>query len=305
MSRISGFYYKNNRLQQVRGFVNVVKYGGITKAAKEMHLTQSAVSHQIATLEDDLKIKLFKKIGIKLQLTEGGQRFYEMSIPHLQGIEDLFENFIINRDADEENHIKIAAHQFMMINYIPQWIAKIKKFNTDNKKLKFTLFNISKEEAIKKLINHELDAIFYDLDSSLHPELEMHKVIEEPFVLGFSKLRNYLLEKADNTINWDDILAEKLILTKSYYGQQLPNFLENRKNNIEIINGTYEIIKGIVLNNLGVSYCPISYLNEYDKSYINIKNISHLTGYYKAYIGIKKNTNSKLAILKLLEICKI
>ena len=47
-----------------------------TKAAAELHLTQSAVSRQIQQLEEHLGIKLFERRARALLLTENGQLFY-------------------------------------------------------------------------------------------------------------------------------------------------------------------------------------------------------------------------------------
>ncbi len=59
--KLSQFYYKNNRLQQIRGFCNTVTYGSLAKAAKILNLTQSSISLQIKTLERDLNTSLIKR----------------------------------------------------------------------------------------------------------------------------------------------------------------------------------------------------------------------------------------------------
>ena len=59
--KISQFYYKNNRLQQIRGFCNTVTYESLIKASKVMNLSTSSISLQIKTLERDLNTKLLKR----------------------------------------------------------------------------------------------------------------------------------------------------------------------------------------------------------------------------------------------------
>lgn len=53
-----------------------------TTAANELHVTQSAVSHRIKTLEEELGVRLFKRENTKLILTEEG----EMLLPDLSRI---------------------------------------------------------------------------------------------------------------------------------------------------------------------------------------------------------------------------
>src|SRR5687767_9532766 len=59
-----------------------------TKAAAELHLTQSAVSRQIQQLENHLKIKLFERRARALLLTESGQLLYRSAQEALQKLHD-------------------------------------------------------------------------------------------------------------------------------------------------------------------------------------------------------------------------
>src|SRR5262245_3871506 len=47
----------------------------ITKAADELCVTVAAVSHQVKTLEDYLEVRLFRRAGNALFLTDAGQAF--------------------------------------------------------------------------------------------------------------------------------------------------------------------------------------------------------------------------------------
>lgn len=58
-------------------FQMVVEYGGISAAAKQLYMSQPAVSHAIAQLEDKISVKLFDRIGKRLYLSEGGKQFYQ------------------------------------------------------------------------------------------------------------------------------------------------------------------------------------------------------------------------------------
>ena len=282
------FYYKNNRLQQVKGFINVVRYGGVLRAAEQMGVVQSAVSTQVSSLEKDLKIKLFDRKSRKMILTPEGKRFYDFSIPFLQGFENLFEEFTKKENNDEENHLRIAAHQYIMIAYVPKWLAKLKKLYPN---IKITLLNINKEEAIEKILSGEIDIAFYDLNPILHPELECKKIIEEPFVLGFNKNRTHLAEMKDTDITWDIICREGFALVKPKFN--LPeNILLQNSCKINTENCTYENIKEFVKNDLCVSFCPKSYISKNDiKDFAGMKNISHLCSFYKSYIIAQLNKN--------------
>lgn len=59
-----------------------------TKAADELHLTQSAVSRQVQQLEEGLGVKLFERRARALLLTESGQLFYRTTQDVLQRLHD-------------------------------------------------------------------------------------------------------------------------------------------------------------------------------------------------------------------------
>ena len=70
MIPLKQFYYKRNRIQQLKGFYHSAQTGSISKAAKKMGLTQAAVTLQIQSLERDIGVDLFKREGQKIKLTE-------------------------------------------------------------------------------------------------------------------------------------------------------------------------------------------------------------------------------------------
>ena len=55
-------------------FWRVAKLGHLTRAAEELHTSQSAVSAQIRQLEDRLGEALFAREGRRLVLTDSGHR---------------------------------------------------------------------------------------------------------------------------------------------------------------------------------------------------------------------------------------
>ncbi len=59
--------------KQLRSFIEVVHRGGFTQAAHTLHISQSAVSKQVAQLEQDLGTPLLERQGSHLHLTAAGR----------------------------------------------------------------------------------------------------------------------------------------------------------------------------------------------------------------------------------------
>jgi DNA-binding transcriptional LysR family regulator len=61
-------------LRRLRTFVAVAEQGSVSKAALHLHVTQPALSRQIRDLSQDLRLKLFDRVGRRLVLTSEGEQ---------------------------------------------------------------------------------------------------------------------------------------------------------------------------------------------------------------------------------------
>jgi LysR family transcriptional regulator, glycine cleavage system transcriptional activator len=74
-------------LDLLRGFEAAARHLSFTRAAEELHVTQSAVSRQIKTIEERLGVTLFRRLNRALLLTEEGQALSRAVAAALGGIE--------------------------------------------------------------------------------------------------------------------------------------------------------------------------------------------------------------------------
>jgi DNA-binding transcriptional LysR family regulator len=77
----------------LRAFVAVKESGGFTRAAQRLHLTQSAVSHQIRRLEDQVGRPLLLRTTRSLTLTEDGEDFLRYAEQILHTLDTLTQRF--------------------------------------------------------------------------------------------------------------------------------------------------------------------------------------------------------------------
>lgn len=105
-------------LDKLRGFYNTAKLGNITKATTAIHLTQSAISRQIAGLEEDLGVKLFTRTHRQMKLTDSGRILYDF----VGRIFDEFSQIEANIKGDVDSisgQLKIAATVGYAETYLP------------------------------------------------------------------------------------------------------------------------------------------------------------------------------------------
>lgn len=63
--------------QALRALESFARHGTVWQAADELHLTRSAVSHQLRLLERDLGFRLVNRVGTRVELTQQGRSFAE------------------------------------------------------------------------------------------------------------------------------------------------------------------------------------------------------------------------------------
>lgn len=75
-------------LRQLRYFIAIADCGAFSKAAERVFVAQSALSHQIAQLEDELGASLFHRSRRGVELTDAGNRFLPHAVSILRQADD-------------------------------------------------------------------------------------------------------------------------------------------------------------------------------------------------------------------------
>ena len=206
----SYFYYKKDRLNQLRGFCTTVKCDCLqAKASKELHVEPATVNKQIASLERDLKIKLFNRVNPqKLVLTKEGEMFYKEIIPIMQKIDSVFETFYDKVDKIKDKTIKIGAHHTIFYYLMPNYI---KKFQTLVPDAMFELKQFSFKECLENLLSDKIDVILYPIEHEI-PECETTLLYElDPMILV--NKNNPLVNIRDKEITYKDLYSQNLLMT--------------------------------------------------------------------------------------------
>ena len=96
-------------------FETVARHLSFTNAAKELYVSQAAVSHQIRSLEENLGVELFHRDNRKIILTKEGEKLLPSVVSGLQGISDSLDNI---RNYDYENNLVIGVGSSFSANWL-------------------------------------------------------------------------------------------------------------------------------------------------------------------------------------------
>ena len=110
----------------IRSFLATAEEGSLSAAAKVLGLTQPTLSRQIGTLEADLKLMLFERLGQRLVLTESGLELLEHA--RAMGEEALKFSFAATGQSQQlEGTVTISVSELTATYVLPKILAKIRQ----------------------------------------------------------------------------------------------------------------------------------------------------------------------------------
>ena len=120
---------------QLRTFHYVAKHGSFTAAAGMLFVTQPAVTAQVKALEEGCSLKLFKKKGRQIHLTEEGQTLYEYTRRIFQ-YEKEIENVIDDMKELKRGVLRLGSTKTYARYFMPSLLSS---FHIQQKGEKITM----------------------------------------------------------------------------------------------------------------------------------------------------------------------
>ena len=159
-------------LQTLRGFYWAGVHGSFSKAGKVLNIGQSAVSHQVKALEEELQVKLYERVGRGITLTPAGKilmAYVDIILQTLDNIETHFAELA----GSPEGTVTMAAYRGIMQYKLPQVVQRFKKKNPEirlvilNKPLDTEILDIvsagDADFGITSSWNNFMDLSFYEV----------------------------------------------------------------------------------------------------------------------------------------------
>lgn len=129
------------------------KEGTLTKAAHSLHLTQSALSHQLKELEGTLGVEVFHRQGKRLHLSEEGVRFLQSAEKILAEIKQLEED-IQNHKNGKTGKLNISMQCYTAYHWLP---AIIKSYKTQWPNFSINIVSDASRRPLEYLLRGDLD----------------------------------------------------------------------------------------------------------------------------------------------------
>jgi len=141
-------------LETFRTFCDVVETGSLTLAARANHVTQSAVSQQLRTLEQRYGQRLIERAPrMAARPTEAGQLLYRELVPLLRGFTDL-EARLRARPGVLEGRVRVATVYSVGLHTLP---PAIKTFLQQHRAVQVRLEYRRTDQIYAACLSGELD----------------------------------------------------------------------------------------------------------------------------------------------------
>jgi len=110
-------------LRHLRYFVQAAQLEHMGRAAAALHISQSALSHQVIQLEQVLGIALFDRVGRTVHLTPAGRHFKAYAQHILKSVEDA-RNSMYEIGALNAGELHIGAFHTFAASLLPRAVAR-------------------------------------------------------------------------------------------------------------------------------------------------------------------------------------
>jgi len=134
-------------------FVIIADKQSFSVAAELLHLTQPAVSKRIFSLESELGVQLFDRIGRQVQLTEAGQLFLQKAIIVLQQLNEIAVQ-IDNLSGNVAGTLRLGTSHHIGLHHLP---PVLKHFNRQFPQVELELAFMDSESACAQILQGEIE----------------------------------------------------------------------------------------------------------------------------------------------------
>lgn len=238
---------------QLQYFLAVAREGKFSTAAESSYISQSSLSKQIKSLEEELRVDLFNRSAMGVTLTPAGEVFLEFAtMTHRRYEETMLR--LEHYGASKQLHIRIGALPLVSDYGLHGDLAA---FQIDNMGIQIDFVERSQQEIIRRLELSRLDLAILRTDLLSPAEYEWIDLIKDEVCIVCS-MRHRLARR--KTVATDTLRDERFVLLDEQ-SAVTARFIEKCRDagfcpNIIFTHSRHEPLIGGVSQNAGITALP-------------------------------------------------
>jgi DNA-binding transcriptional LysR family regulator len=277
-------------LHQLNVFATVAKLRNFTLAADNLRVSQPSVSLLVKSLERELEVKLFEKLGNKVRLTVAGERLLQDTEEILARVEGIRER-IDEIKGLKKGKISVGGSSSAATSFLPATVDKFKKQYPGVE----VILKIERSTSLeKRLLEGELDLAVMGL--APRSPLLVYEIYREEDVVAIAPPSHPLTKK--RSVSLELIAKERLIthdkgtltrdLVEQRFAQLRLPFAPMLELNPQI--GARDAIRSAVASGLGIGFLSQCHVvADVKAGRLKVLNVPHLKLKRPMYIAVHKN----------------
>lgn len=244
-------------IRQLKYFLTITDEGGITAAAKKLHMSQPPLSKQLMLLESELGVKLFERKNKSLELTNEGRVLYQQASLISHDFDQTIQIF-----DDMKNGISGTLHigciASLAILFFPNFI---KDFVKENPKLNLQMYE-SNTSGLLRLLDQrtaELCIIKNNFDKSKYNYISIDCLVSDSEDSLCAVALPKYFASANDDFSFND-LKDKSLIVQRFYETPIKNACIDCGFDANIICSHESVMTSLnwCLCDMGISIIPYS-----------------------------------------------
>jgi DNA-binding transcriptional LysR family regulator len=163
----------------LQAFLSIAQRGSFQKAAAHLNLSQTAISHRMRKLEDELGVKLFARTTREVTLTRAGIEFLPKAQKAIAELEQSFDE-LKQQGAKRRDRLDIACLPAFAVHYLP---PILRRFHRTHPGVEVRIFE-TPSAAIAELVETGEVEFGLSMISTNRWDLDVEAIGEAPLALA-------------------------------------------------------------------------------------------------------------------------
>jgi len=288
-------------IDQIRAFHKVALTGSFTRAARELFVTQPAISQEIKALEASLGIKLFDRSGKNVRMTSEGEILFSYA-HRLFALHEEMESLLGRSKNLQHGQIKLGSTALMGTYFLPKIIGR---FNRRYPGIEIDLQMGNSDQVMHLVLEGLVDLGFSGMTTN-HARLESTLIHQERMIIvasprhPLSARKIFLDDISETPFIWREKGTQTRKLIEKWFLKQLHGHYPRKS--IELQN--MEAAKRMVEEGYGITVVPEAAVKrEISAGWLKplqVEELNVLNSYYLVSLKTRKLTPAAEAFRKML-----
>lgn len=170
-------------IASLHAFVTIADSGSFSLAADQLHLTQPAVSKRVATLEEELRVRLFDRLGRTVRLTEAGAVLLPRARRILAEVDDS-RRALRNLSGVVTGSLTLATSHHIGLHRLP---PVLRAFTARHPRVRLDMRFMDSEIACAAVLRGEVELAIVTLPPRVDPPLTTVPLWPDPLIAVASR----------------------------------------------------------------------------------------------------------------------